>query len=159
MKRGPKPQPAVVRLARANPSKKPIPVEPECEILNEYIPPPETVLAQPNAREVWEETLPRLIAMGIMSNNDLKAFENYCVACGIHAEAVILMSKTGLTYESVNEAGGILSRKSPFIEIINTSSRLIIQFSSEFGLTPASRARLGSVGVGKKTGGIEDFIS
>ncbi len=114
-----------------------------------YMDPPDYVATQKYAKQVWDRTMPILVSMGILLESDIDAFAQYCVANSIYREAVIGLGINGLTYDSAQENGAKLARKSPYIEIINQQARIMISFAGEFGLTPASRSKV-------FTGGNED---
>jgi P27 family predicted phage terminase small subunit len=154
-----KAKPTALKKLEGNPGMKPLPEE-EPEIASaQYCEAPEEVKAQPYAEGVWKKTLPYLVAMGTIGESDFGEFSRYCIAGGIHKEATLLMSQTGLTYETETETGAIMSRKSPFIEIINTQARIAQSLASEFGLTPSARAKMGIVLGKNKKDKLSEFLN
>ena len=70
----------------------------------------------PEAKKEWKRLAPSLIAMGILTEHDMEAFAGYCQAYARWREAEEFLSQHGTIFMQ--------------------------SFCSEFGLTPASRARL-----------------
>lgn len=107
-------------------------------VILDYISPPEKVIKQAHAKEVWDKMLPILNDMRCMTAADIEAFAVYCVACGIHKKAVLQFSKSKMTVW--NAAGTQVAH--PLINIINAQAKIIQAFSNEFGLTPAARSKV-----------------
>jgi P27 family predicted phage terminase small subunit len=81
--------------------------------------------------------------MGVLTEADLKALE---MACEAYAEvrecrAAVEMAGGG-TYETRNLAGAVMTRSRPELARISDADRRFRGYLSDFGLTPAARARV-----------------
>ena len=85
------------------------------------------------ARAEWKRIMPRLIADRIITNADLAGVENYCVATGRVREI-----------EAIFAASGTLDKT--LFGMQNRAMQTARQLAAEYGLSPVSRARVGSVG-------------
>lgn len=133
--RGRKPTPTVLKALHGNPGRRPLnDQEPQP---TPGIPPCPDHLDDVAAQE-WQRIAPELESLGLLTQVDLAALAAYCQAYSrwIAAEAVI--AAQGITYTS--EKGMI--RPHPAVSIAKESMRLIREFVSEFGLSPASRTRI-----------------
>lgn len=140
---GRKETPNEIKRITGNPGRRPInDKEPNVRQVRSYREPPDYVREYPFAAETWEGTLPVLIEMGVLMTGDLASFGQYCIAVAMHREGVLVLAEEGPIYESVTEAGGIIKRKSPYVEIVNMNAKLAQSFAAEFGLTPSSRAKV-----------------
>lgn len=90
------------------------------------------------AKKEWKRLAPSLLAMGVLTNHDLSAFAGYCQAYARWREAEEFLSKHGTTFETPN---GYVQQV-PQVSIAAQSLKIMQSFCAEFGLTPASRARL-----------------
>ena len=85
-----------------------------------------------HAKAEWKRIFPQLIARRIVTRADLAGVENYCLAVGMVrqiAEAFML-------------AGGLPDPK--LFGVQNRAMQTARQLAAEYGLTPTSRARIGS---------------
>lgn len=148
---GRKPIPIEIQKVKGNPGKRPLPETVDVPLMEKYREPPAHVKAQKYGKLFWQETLPLLIAMGVMTANDVTALSHYCIALSIHREASEALAKEGHTYKSIVKTFGkgkkqqtvsTVLRKSPHLEIVSTYSQLAQRFAVEFGLTPSSRSKV-----------------
>lgn len=98
------------------------------------------------ARAEWARVTPELEAIGVLTNLDLAILAAYCTAVAMLHEACQQLEANGPVYECETKDGGVMQRKSPWIEIQNQAVRNIISTSSELGITPASRSKVSTVG-------------
>ena len=74
-KRGPRPQPTIIKIAKGNPGKRP---------LNHAEPKPAANAVEPplwvsgKSLEKWQEVAPKLLAMGVLTNADVETLARYC---------------------------------------------------------------------------------
>ena len=117
--------------------------------------PPCAAWLLPDARRMWGELGPSLCDRGLLHDDTLESFEAFCqcyamwkMACGEVAEnGITLTSETGMT------------RINPAASYANEQQKQLRAWASEFGLTPASRARAGGgVGVTPVDKIVEDFL-
>ena len=93
----------------------------------------------PEAKAEWDRLAPTLIAMGVITDHDITAFAGYCQSYARWKEAEEWMAEHGTTFTS--EKDGVL-RPVPQVRISQSNLHSMQAFCSEFGLTPASRARI-----------------
>jgi P27 family predicted phage terminase small subunit len=110
--------------------------------LDERIPPCPSWLSV-EAKRIWHKEAPPLHKAGLLKYVDGPAFASYCL---IRAQLKQAYDELGdkLTYESVNKNGSTYEMPKPQIAIIHKCVELIKSHAAEFGLTPASRARIPS---------------
>ncbi|TPL52044.1 phage terminase small subunit P27 family [Mesorhizobium sp. B2-4-4] len=108
---------------------KPI-LSPDREPLTKAPPAPKWMTA--NARAEWKRIMPRLIADRIITKADLTGVENYCIATGRVREI-----------EHLFAAGGL---DKTLFGMQNRAMQTARQLAAEYGLSPVSRARVGSAG-------------
>lgn len=108
------------------------------------VPPPPKHLAKIAAEE-WRRLAKLMVSQGTLRELDRAAFE---VRCQTYERLVIAQRalRKGLTYQADN--GRWL--KKPEVSIVENCEKAIKAFDTEFGLTPAARARVRHV-----TGGVE----
>ncbi len=132
---GRKRTPTALKKLKGNPGNRP---------LNEKEPAPETGIPAPPqgldglALEEWERMSCALYNLGLMTPVDMAAFAGYCQHYARWREAEEKIKTEGAT---IKTTGGNLIQ-SPWVGIANTSSKLMLKFLSEFGMTPSSRAKV-----------------
>jgi len=140
--RGRKPIPTAIKELEGNPGKRPlnknepIPVKiaPSCPTwLNE------------EAKKEWKRISKSLEAMGVLTQIDSSAFSGYCQAYARWKEAEEFITKHGTIFKT--PSGYI--QQVPQVSISQTYLKIMKDFCSEFGLTPASRSRLSVTTQGK----------
>lgn len=82
------------------------------------------------ARAEWRRIMPQLIARRIITKADLAGVEAYCSAVGICRQI------------EEQRAGGLIDKTA--FGIWNRAAQTARQLAAEYGLTPTSRARIGS---------------
>ena len=92
----------------------------------------------PEAKKEWKRLAPSLIAMGILTEHDMEAFAGYCQAYARWREAEEFLSQHGTIFKT--PSGYV--QQVPQVSIAQQNLKIMQSFCSEFGLTPASRARL-----------------
>ncbi|AQS48100.1 terminase [Thioclava nitratireducens] len=83
-----------------------------------------------HAKTEWKRIMPQLIARRIITKADLAGVEAYCSAVGICRQI------------EEQRAGGLIDPK--LFGVWNRAAQTARQLASEYGLTPTSRARIGS---------------
>lgn len=101
----------------------------DAEALTKAPPAPAYLSAQ--AKAEWKRIMPQLIARRIITRADLAGVEAYCTAAG-----------TVRQIEEQRAAGGPIDLKLAGLQIRYMQAAR--QLASEYGLTPTSRARIGS---------------
>ena len=149
--RGRKPLPTAVRRINGNPGKRgynaaePLPPAgvPDCP-------------AHLNAagREEWQRIAVMLHQMGVLTTVDRAVLAAYCQSWGRWVEAEEKLQATPMMLKA--PSGYV--QQSPWLSIANKQLELMGRFMAELGLTPASRARVITVGTGEKIDRIERII-
>lgn len=148
---GPSKRPTKLRKLEGNPSKRKLPEhEPE---------PAPGIPACPAhlraaAKKEWMRITPELYVLGLLTNIDRAALAAYCVNYGRWVETEKQLAKVGKKsnkqiaslYKTTN--GNLIIN--PLLCVSNKAQELMHKFLVEFGMTPASRARLGEVKKGKR---------
>ncbi len=133
--RGRKPKPTALKVLEGNPGKRP---------LNEYEPvPPKGNIECPDwleeeAKREWERLAPSLEAMGVLTTADLTAFAGYCQAYARWREAEEFISQHGSIFQT--PSGYV--QQVPQVSIAQQNLKIMQSLCAEFGLTPATRARI-----------------
>ena len=146
--RGRKPKPTALKVLEGNPGKR---------ALNdrEPVPPRATLKCPawllPEAKKEWKRLAPALEAMGVLTMADLTAFEGYCQAYARWKEAEAFITQHGSIFQT--PSGYV--QQVPQVSIAQQNLKIMQSFCSEFGLTPATRARI-IAGAGSEDGASED---
>ncbi len=134
-RRGPIPKSNELKMLEGNPSKRPLKGDqPQPSAAADSCP---SWLA-PAARDEWQRLAPELIKLGILTEADQAMFAAYCTACAVWRRAQEVISKQGPVY--VTGKGKLLPR--PEVALAHSAAEQMRVLGAEFGLTPASRARL-----------------
>lgn len=148
--RGPAKKPAILKLMDGNPGKKPIqkevrpvPIAPECPA---WLP--------PFAQEEWHRISTQLEKLGLLTQIDASAFEAYCMAYSNWKTAQLVLLEKGTVM--VSPSG--VEKPRPEVQILNSSIQIMKTFITEFGLSPAGRARMSVPQNGGEDDG-QDFFS
>ena len=99
----------------------------------------------------WKRLAPALEAMGVLTMADLTAFEGYCQAYARWKEAEAFITQHGSIFQT--PSGYV--QQVPQVSIAQQNLKIMQSFCSEFGLTPATRARI-IAGAGSEDGASED---
>ncbi|SCY25705.1 phage terminase small subunit P27 family [Alkaliphilus peptidifermentans] len=133
--KGRKPKPTALKILEGNPGKRP---------LNEKEPKPEKKAPrcpswlEPEAKKEWRRMSKILEELGVLTEVDMTAFAGYCQAYSRWKEAEEFLSKHGTIFKT--PSGYI--QQVPQVSIAQTYLKVMKDFCSEFGLTPASRSRI-----------------
>lgn len=150
MPRGRRPLPPSVKKLRGNPGKrkiKPDTAPPmkgtatltERDVAALPVPPPPSYFSQIAAQE-WNRLAKLMVNQGTLRELDRTAFEARCLAYERLIKAR-KQSRGALTYKAPN--GTI--RPHPLVKVMEQAERAIRQFDVEYGMTPASRAKVAHV--------------
>ena len=146
--RGRKPKPTALKVLEGNPGKRPLNDR-------EPVPPKATLKCPawllPEAKKEWKRLAPALEAMGVLTMADLTAFEGYCQAYARWKEAEAFITQHGSIFQT--PSGYV--QPAPQVSIAQQNLKIMQSFCSEFGLTPATRARI-IAGTGSEDGASED---
>lgn len=135
----PKKPTKIVKLM-GNPGKRPLNKdEPQPR---EGIPEKPKNLLSKEASAEWDRIVPELEACGLLTKIDYAVLLGYCQAFGNWSKAVRMVAKHGTVVESPNG----LKMTSPYVTQQNQAAALMRQFANDFGLSPASRAKVTMTG-------------
>jgi P27 family predicted phage terminase small subunit len=165
-RRGPPPKPTKLKIAAGNPGKRPLnPHEPQPVTSAPRMP----AWLSKRAKAEWRRIVPELTNLGLLTRIDLAALAAYCQAYAELEEATRTLDKEGrvcvwpvlatqdVFEEVANETTGKTEtrlkvakgqkigeklKSHPAVQQQRDAARLVKQFISEFGLTPASRTRV-----------------
>ncbi|MEQ8199569.1 MAG: phage terminase small subunit P27 family [Clostridiaceae bacterium] len=150
--RGRKPKPTAIKVLEGNPGKRP---------LNKNEPKPEKkapkcpVWLEAEAKKEWRRMSKTLEAIGVLTQVDASAFAGYCQAYARWKEAEEFLSKHGTIFKT--PSGYI--QQVPQVSIAQTYLKIMKDFCSEFGLTPAARSRISvSTAEGNYEDPMEDIL-
>lgn len=145
---GRRPKPTEQKLLQGNPGRRP---------LNKNEPKPATgAPTMPRwlskaARAEWKEIVPILLGMKVLTRADGKALAAYCQSYSMWKQAQEEVDANGITFleqAAIEDDDGktvlvtLKIRKNPAVTVAENSMKIMKGFLVEFGLSPASRARL-----------------
>jgi P27 family predicted phage terminase small subunit len=139
-RRGPAPKPSGLRLLegtdrrghsgrRLDRSKEPI--APDDELV-----PPYELAAE--VRQVWDQTVADLEAMGVASSADVNQVAIYAEAVVLHRAASRLIAQSSILM--VGARGTLVINKAVLVQ--RQASLVALRLAQEFGLTPAARTSI-----------------
>ncbi len=143
-RRGPPPKPTKMKQAAGNPGKRPLnAAEPEPLARSPRMP----VWLPARAKAEWKRIVPELERLGLLTLVDLAALASYCVAFSELEDATRTLEKEGRVcvwpvFDKQGVKVGERLKAHPAVQLQRDAARLVKQFISEFGLTPASRTRV-----------------
>lgn len=138
MAQGRKPLPSAVKKLRGNPGRRKLPTnEPK---------PADKIPVCPShlsgeAMAEWNRIVPELRACGLLTIVDRAALAAYCQVWAHWVEAEVLLRESTPVIKTQN--GSVM--QNPYLGIANRSLGLMHKYLTEFGMTPSSRARVGSL--------------
>lgn len=138
-RRGPKPEPAAVKIAKGNPGNRPIGVVPEAAAPVKTVAPP--VWLKDEGLDVWKRLAPMLAAMNILTKIDAWTFGRYCRNFARWLKMNERLDDMGEIYE-IQTASGNVRRNDPAYLIADRLERQLAAAEAAFGLNPAERQRL-----------------
>jgi len=140
--RGRKPTPTAYRKLHGNPGKRRLPAEREepQPRIDASLPEPPDHLDE-IAKAEWRRIVPELNAAGLMTVIDRAAVAAYCAQYGrwVVAEEKLKLLETRWLAKTPNGA----VQQVPWLSIANRALELMHKFLVEFGMTAASRVKLG----------------
>jgi len=137
-KRGRRPEPTILKIAKGNPGKRSLnmsePRPPVGEIL-----PPDWVTGV--ARAKWDNLVPKLVAMGVMTVSDIDTIARYCA---MHEQYLKYLDQVRRGLDVLvmrDEAGRVRYMQStPAATMMLKLATSMLRIEQEFGLTPSARS-------------------
>jgi P27 family predicted phage terminase small subunit len=95
------------------------------------------------AKAKWQDILPLLQAVKVMTRADVEALARYCDTYEWWISTRAVLKKDGDTYPILNDAGEIkYIAQRPEVSIAHKLAAQLRQLESDFGLSPAARSSL-----------------
>ena len=139
-KRGPRPEPTIIKMAKGNPGKRPL-NKSEPKPPSDDIKPPSWVTGV--SLEKWEEVVPKLVGMGVMTNADVDTIARYCT---MHEQFVKYLEQVRRCLDVLvirDDAGKVKYMQStPAATMQSKLATAMLRIEQEFGLTPSARSGL-----------------
>lgn len=131
------PKPTAIKVLQGNPGKRPLNHD-EAQFTHEMPKCPTHVKRE--ARREWKRVSQELYDAGLLESVDRAALAAYCIAYGRWVKAtkelegveLTLMTESGYTYPN------------PLLSIAKSASEEMRRYMADFGMTPASRAKVTS---------------
>lgn len=141
-------KPTKLHILHGNPGRRPLPKnEPNPKV--EAPQPPAHIVGE--ALKEWERISAELLKLGLLTHCDRAALAGYCAAWARWVEAENHLRLESMIFKAPSGYPVI----SPWWSIANKALDHMAKFLTEFGLSPASRARLGST----KQESVDDELS
>jgi len=139
-KRGPRPQPTELKLLRGNPGHRAInKAEPKPAADGVVMP----SHLGPVAVEKWQQVLPLLQAVKVMTKADVEALARYCDTYEWWLATRARLKSEGDTYPILNDKGEIkYIAQRPEVSIAHKLAAQMRQLEQDFGLNPSARTGL-----------------
>jgi P27 family predicted phage terminase small subunit len=137
-KRGPRPAPSAIKIARGTLKAKP---------KTEPAPPAGSIVMPGHLGEVaqakWRELLPLLQGVKVMTDADVEALARYCDTYEWWLATRAKLRKDGDTYPILNDGGEIrYIAQRPEVSIAHKLATQLRQLEQDFGLNPSARTSL-----------------
>ena len=131
-KRGPKPTPTVLKLARGNPGKRKLNMD-EPELALEDAEAPADLKGE--ALLEWNRLAGELVAAGVLTTGDRALFKTYCELWGMKEQYRKLVRRVGLA--SADRLG--------YVNKLLKVQAQLKQYADDLGLSPSSRSGVKAV--------------
>jgi len=139
-KRGPRPEPTIIKMAKGNPGKRRL-NKSEPKPPSDDIQPPDWVTGK--SLEKWQEVVPKLVGMGVMTNADIDTIARYCT---MHEQYLKYLDQVrrGLDVLVIRDDAGKVKymQSTPAATMMTKLAASMLRIEQEFGLTPSARSGL-----------------
>lgn len=147
-KRGPAPQPSIVKYVRGNPSKERLnESEPTPDLVSEHEEPPEVLTGK--AADIWREVAPRFSRMRVLTEADIPTLTRYCIETSLYYSCYEKVKTAGEEYihweEDPTSKGKMrikYTQVAPWATQMNRHHAEMLKIEKEFGATPSSRSQV-----------------
>lgn len=148
-KRGPAPEPSILKYIRGNPSKETLNTsEPTPPLVPQDFPPPKVLTAK--GIEVWNDVVPKLSRMRVLTEADVPTLTRYCIETVLYLECYAMVQIDGEQYThwepDPNSTEGALRIKytqvAPWATQMHRHHAAMLRIEQEFGMTPSSRSQV-----------------
>ena len=164
-KRGPAPEPSILKYIRGNPSKETLnTAEPTPELVPQDFPPPKTLDGK--AVEVWNDTVPKLAKMRVLTEADVPTLTRYCIESALYLASYEKVKTHGEEYTHLeldpNRTDGRLRIKytqvAPWATQMHRHHAAMLRIEQEFGMTPSSRSQVSTTNGSAESDQIAAFV-
>lgn len=136
------PKPTALKVLEGNPGKQKLnKYEPKPDVLDAVPRPPSRLL--PDAKKEWKRLAPAMVALGLLTEVDTAAFaelcQNYAYYLAADREIMSLGAKGPVVMQSTPSG---YTQQHPLLSLRRQYYEQWHKGLADFGLTPASRARL-----------------
>jgi P27 family predicted phage terminase small subunit len=144
---GGRPKPTHLKIIEGNPGKRRL-NQREPQPTRGEMPDPPDFLNEHGKLE-WVRLAPELYRLGLLTSVDLNPLAAYCQAFGrwLQAERALAEMKDRPANGLVIKTTSGNAIQNPLVGTANKAARDMMRYASEFGLTPAARARLDGIGM------------
>jgi len=165
-KRGPAPQPSILKYIRGNPSKETLNGdEPTPDIVPLDLPQPSTLDGK--SAEVWRDIVPRLARMRVLTEADVPTLTRYCIETALYLACYEKVKIAGEEYThwepDPNRTDGKLRIKytqvAPWATQMHRHHAAMLRIEQEFGMTPSSRSQVTTNGSRAEADPIAAFVA
>lgn len=136
-KRGPRPEPTIIKMAKGNPGKRPL-NKSEPKPPSDDITPPEYLSGK--SLEKWHAIVPQLKQMGVMTVTDVETIARYCTMWEQWLK-YLEQCRRGLDVLVIRDESGKVKymQSSPAATMQQKLATSMLRIEQEFGLTPSAR--------------------
>ena len=139
-RRGPPPEPTALKVLKGNPGRRPLN---DCEPRSKLERPRCPTWLDKEAKSVWKKIVPKLEAMGVLTEIDGQALTRYCTAWAQWKRSIEFIQKRGDTFAIKDDKGEIrYLQQYPQVSIANKLATQLTRLEQEFGMTPSARTRI-----------------
>lgn len=148
-KRGPPPEPSILKYIRGNPSKETLnTAEPTPDLVPSNFPAPKALDGP--AVEVWNDTVPKLAKMRVLTEADVPTLTRYCIETALYLVCYEKVKTHGEEYTHLepdpHRTDGRLRIKytqvTPWATQMHRHHAAMLRIEQEFGMTPSSRSQV-----------------
>ena len=95
------------------------------------------------AKTAWDELVPMLEGMGVLTRIDGRALARYCHTWSQWRKAAAFIAERGVSYPLRDENGKVKCfAQWPEVAVVRGLAQQLTRLEQEFGLTPSARARI-----------------
>lgn len=100
---------------------------------------PESIRSIPEAKAIWERSVPRLVSVGLVNAEDGPTFATFIMAQLKQKEAAALFKKHG---SFIKDPKTGMPKVAPWTRVLEKCERVITNLSRAFGLDASARAEI-----------------
>jgi P27 family predicted phage terminase small subunit len=164
-KRGPAPEPSILKYIRGNPSKDALPTsEPTPSLVPQDLQPP--AVLEGKALDTWKDIMPKLARMRVLTEADVPTLMRYCIETAQYLVCYAKVKSAGEEYihwePDPNHDDGRVRIKytqvSPWATQMHRHHAAMLRIEQEFGMTPSSRSQVSTTNGSNESDQIAAFV-